>query len=72
MIKISLFRTYFFDIYMVRKTHKEFSRDFNLKNSHADSIEVICKYIKLNQKIKCRCKMHDHIWYSRPNDLLNG
>lgn len=36
-----------------------------------NSIEIMGEYINAFTKIKCRCKTCSHMWYSRPNNLLN-
>lgn len=52
-----------------RKTHEKFIEEMKIKQPN---IEVLDKYIDSKTKIKCKCKVDNHIWYTRPNDLLQG
>ena len=51
------------------KTTEEFINE--LKEINND-IEILGEYIDTNTKIKCKCKIDNHIWYALPNNLLNG
>lgn len=54
----------------VRKlTHEEFIN--RLQQINPD-IEVLETYINSKTNIKCRCKVCDHEWTTKPNDLLQG
>ena len=51
------------------KTYEEFKQEMKKIN---DDIEILGEYINAYTKIKCRCKLDNHIWYAKPNNLLNG
>ena len=55
-----------------RKTHSEFIKDFYEKNSNAENIEILGEYKNNKTKIKCRCKIDNHIWEVVPSSLLQG
>lgn len=55
-----------------RKTHEEFMKEFNIKNPHAKYIQIKGTYVGRKTKILCKCKIDEHEWTTRPNDLLNG
>ena len=51
------------------KTTKYFIQEMKKIN---DDIEILGKYKGTGVKIKCRCKIDNHIWYATPNNLLNN
>ena len=52
-----------------KKTHEEFVLELGKVNPN---IEIISQYVTTNDPIKCRCKIHNHIWSAAPNSLLRG
>ena len=52
-----------------RKTTDDFKREMAIVNPN---IEIIGEYIKNKIPIECRCKIHNHRWFSIPSNLLNG
>ena len=55
-------------------TNEEFIRRVTEKNEHVRNgeIEVLGEYEGSKDPIECRCIIHDHIWFPRPNDLCSG
>ena len=53
-----------------KKTHEEFLKEFYEKNPDANNIEILEKYDGNKKPIKCRCKIHNIIWYPTPITLL--
>ena len=53
-------------------THEEFMEKFYIKNENAENIEILGEYEGGKIKIKCKCKIDNHIWYATPNSLLKG
>ena len=53
-----------------KKTHEEFLKEFYEKNPNANNIEILEKYDGNKKPIKCRCKIHNIIWYPTPIALL--
>lgn len=51
------------------KAHDVFIKEMMIKNSN---IEILGKYVTNKTKIKCRCKICEHVWYPIPNGLLSG
>jgi len=54
---------------MKKLSHKEFLDKLYLVNQN---IEILEQYINSSTKIKCRCKIDNHEWYTTPNGLLSG
>lgn len=54
------------------KGHEEFIKEFKIKNNHADEIEILSKYEKINKPIECRCKKCGHKWKTKAQTLLEG
>ena len=52
-----------------KKTTEQFIKELKKINS---DIEILGEYKSNGEKIKCRCKIDNKIWYARPRDLLNG
>ena len=52
-----------------KKTHEEFIEELNNINTN---ILVLGKYININTKIKCQCKIDNHIWYPFPFTILKN
>ena len=50
-------------------THEEF---INRMKEVNNDIEILGEYINNATKIKCRCKIDNYIFETRPQDLLNG
>lgn len=50
-----------------RKTHEEFIEELKIINPN---ITILGTYV--NNKTKICCCKNEHIWYSRPDHLLNG
>lgn len=57
---------------MRKLTHEEFIEKFKKQNTHAQDIEVLGTYKNANTKILCKCKICEHEWEPRPDDLLHG
>ena len=58
---------------MSRKlTHEQFIERLYERNKNAENIEILEKYQGSQTKIKCRCKIDNHEWTVKPNNLLNG
>lgn len=53
-------------------THEEFINRFHKQNTHAHDIEILGTYINYQTKIKCRCKICGHEWYTPALVLLMG
>ena len=51
------------------KTTKEFIKEIKKIN---DNIEILGEYVNNRTKIKCKCKIDNHIWKATPNNLLSG
>ena len=49
------------------KTHEEFIKEMKEINPN---IEILGEYVNKRTKIKCKCKIDNHIWYATPNNLL--
>lgn len=54
---------------VIKKTNEEFINELNKINN---DIEILGEYINNSTKIKCKCKIDNHIWYSNPSDLLRN
>jgi len=52
-----------------RKTHEEFIKDVSVIQPN---IMVLGKYVNLDSKIKCMCRIDGHIWYPIPYCLLKN
>ena len=52
-----------------KKTHEEFVLEMKKVNPN---IEIIGKYKTTNDKIECKCSIHNYFWESYPYDLLRG
>ena len=52
-----------------RKTHEQFIEEMKLKNP---SIDILSKYVKNDEKIKCKCLIDGHIWEVVPRNLITG
>lgn len=51
------------------KSHQQFINEMKIKNK---KVEVLEEYKGVKVKIKCRCLIHNEIFYATPNDLLQG
>lgn len=49
-----------------------FVKEFNERNPHADTIELLSEYVDSDTKIRCRCKIHKYEWENTPHHLLYG
>ena len=52
-----------------KKTHEEFVLEMKKVNHN---IEIIGKYKTTNDKIECKCSIHNYFWESYPYHLLSG
>lgn len=52
-----------------RRTPKEFESEISIINPN---IEIITDFNGVEKKVKCKCKMDNHIWYATPHELLCG
>ena len=53
----------------LKRTHEDFKMELHKINPN---IVLLNKYINMKHKIKCRCKIHRHIWEATPSNLLKG
>lgn len=53
----------------MRKTHEQFVNELSLVNPY---VEVIGEYISARDHILVKCTIHDHQYYSTPDNLLRG
>ena len=55
-------------------THEEFMIKVKEKNEYVQrgDIEILGKYVNRDTPIKCRCIIHDYIWYPIPGNLYKG
>ena len=51
-----------------RRTHEEFIKEIEILNSN---VLILGTFETVNKNIKCRCKMCDHEWVTRPHELLD-
>ena len=51
------------------KSHEQFTKELKEKNT---KVEVLEEYKGVFEKIKCYCKIHNEIFYSTPDYLLQG
>ena len=52
-----------------RKTHESFIKEMAIVNPN---IEICSQYITSQTKIKCKCKICGHIWWTKPAHLSAG
>ena len=52
-----------------KKTHEEFVLEMKKVNPN---IEIVGKYKTTNDKITCKCSIHNYFWESYPYHLLSG
>lgn len=57
-----------------QKTNEEFLREVYEKNEYVRNgeIEILSEYAGVNTKIKCRCTIHDWIYWVVPSSLLKN
>ena len=57
-----------------RKTNEEFLKEVYENNEYVrrGEIEILSKYINATTKIKCRCIIHDWIYWVAPSSLLRN
>lgn len=51
-----------------KKTHEEFIKQMNTINSN---IEILSQYQNNKTKVNCKCKICNHQWEARPDNLLH-
>lgn len=51
-----------------KKTHQEFIKQMNIINSN---IEILSQYQNNKTKVACKCKICNHEWEARPDNLLH-
>ena len=51
-----------------KKTHEEFIKQMNIINSN---IEILSQYQNNKTKVNCKCKICNHQWEARPDNLLH-
>lgn len=51
------------------KTHQTF---LNEMQKISPNIKILSKYKGNKEKVKCQCKLDNHIWYATPDNLLHG
>lgn len=56
----------------MRVTHDEFIQKLKNNNMHFDEIEILNKYTRASDKIKCKCKKCGKEWSTAASDLLKG
>lgn len=52
-----------------RKTHDEFIAELNNINSN---IEILSTYKSYHEKVQCKCKVDDFVWFATPANLLSN
>lgn len=55
-----------------RIDHARFLDKFQEQNPTADTIEILSQYTRAVDRIKCRCKVCNHMWEPAATDLLRG
>lgn len=57
-----------------RKTNEEFLKEVYEKNEYVrrGDIEILSEYLGVDTKIKCRCVIHDYIYWVAPSSLLKN
>lgn len=55
-----------------RIDHAKFLDKFQEQNPTADTIEILSQYTRAVDRIKCRCKVCNHMWEPAATDLLRG
>lgn len=56
----------------LKKTHKEFIKDFKINNPSCDHILILSKYTGSHDRIKCKCIICGYNWKPQATDLLCG
>ena len=51
-----------------RKSNEQFLKELSFINPNIEPLET---YIDGHSKIKCKCKIHNYIWYTAPNKILH-
>lgn len=54
---------------MKTKTHQTFLDEIQNINPN---VKILSKYSGNKNKVKCQCKLDNHIWYATPDNLLHG
>lgn len=54
---------------VIRKTHEKFVDEMKSVNSN---IKIDGIYVNAKTKIRCTCLTCNHVWYAKPNGLLQG
>lgn len=52
-----------------RRTPEEFIKEMSIANAN---IEILTDFNGVDKKVKCKCKIDNHIWYATPHELLSG
>lgn len=55
-----------------RCDHTKFMDKFYKQNPTADTIEILSEYTRAVDRIKCRCKICNHMWEPTATELLRG
>lgn len=53
-------------------THKQFMREFEIRNKHSQYIKILGTYKNGKTKILCKCKKDGYEWKTIPERLLKG
>ena len=53
----------------IKKTHDEFVEEMKSINPN---IDILSKYENAKTRIKCKCKIDEHVWTATANNLLSG
>lgn len=54
------------------RSNDSFVKEFNERNPHYNTIELLSEYVDSDTKIRCRCKIHNYEWENTPHHLLDG
>ncbi len=55
-----------------KKTHEQFIEEFKKKNKNSKDIDVLGKYEGGKKPILCKCKIHNHTWSPKAEQLLSN
>lgn len=55
-----------------RMNHADFMDKFKKNNDCSDTIEILSRYTRATDRIKCRCKICNYIWETAASELIRG
>lgn len=53
-------------------TNKRFLDDLTEKNKNASDIEILSEYKGMTERIQCKCKICNHVWFPYASSLIQG